>query len=141
MSFSGVHHISITAGHFEESVRLYQEGLSFAIKHTWGRDKKVCMLEAGDSVCIELTEGNPGPGAGGGPCGNGQWMHLALRTDDIERDYRRAVEAGFLGKSPPAYADIMEAEPEPVYLWFAYLTGPDGEEIELIQELEGPAEH
>ena len=134
----GIHHVSITSGHFAETARLYQEGLGFTIKHAWGRDRKVYMMETGDGSCVELTEGEPGPCTGGGPFENGQWMHLALRTDDIRRDYQRALDAGFHGKLPPTYADILEAEPEPVYMWFAYLTGHDGEEIELIQELEGP---
>ena len=134
----GIHHINITTGCFARAVRMYQEGLGFTVKHTWGRDRKVCMLETGDGACVELTEGEPGPCAA--PSGNGQWRHLALRTDDIRRDHQRALDAGFQEKLPPTCADILEAEPEPVYLWFAYLIGPDGEEIELIQELDGPAQ-
>lgn len=133
----GMHHVSITTGCFDRAVRMYREGLGFTVKHTWGRDQKVCMLDAGDGVCVELTEGRPGTHAGGGPFGNGQWMHLALRTEDIRRDYQRALDAGFQGTLPPTYADILEAEPKPVSLWFAYLTGCDGEQIELIQELDG----
>lgn len=139
MSLSGVHHIGITTGHFAETVRLYQEGLGFTVKHIWGRDKKVYMMETGGGTCVEVFEGDPGPDEGGEPHGNGEWMHLALRTDDIQADYQRALDAGFKGKLPPTFADILEAEPKPVYLWFAYLIGRDGEEVELIQEVEGPA--
>lgn len=139
MSLSGVHHIGITTGHFADTVRLYQEGLGFTVKHIWGRGKKVYMMEAGNGTCVEVFEGDPEADASGKPDGNGRWMHLALRTDDIQADYRRALDAGFQSKLPPTYADILEAEPEPVYLWFAYLVGYDGEEVELIQELEGPA--
>ena len=138
MSQLGVHHIGITTGHFAETARLYQEGLGFTIKHIWGRDKKVYMMETGDGACVELFEGEPGLDEGGGSHGNGQWMHLALRSNDIQADYQRALDAGFKEKLPPTYADILEAEPEPVYMWFAYLIGYDGEEVELIQELEGP---
>lgn len=138
MTAKGVHHIGITTGHFAQTVRLYQEGLGFTVKHIWGRGKKVYMMETGDGTCVEVFEGDDAPDASHAAHPNGEWMHLALRTDDIQQSYRRALAAGAKPKLPPTYADILEAEPEPVYMWFAYITGFDGEEIEFIQELEGP---
>ncbi|MDD4849379.1 MAG: VOC family protein [Gemmiger sp.] len=140
MSIQGVHHIGITTGHFADTVRLYEEGLGFTIKHTWGRDKKVYMMETGDGTCVEVFEGEEAPAASHAQHANGEWMHLALRSADIHADYARALAAGAKPKLPPTYADILEATPQPVYMWFAYLIGYDGEEIELIQELEGPAQ-
>lgn len=140
MSVQGVHHIGITSGHFEETVRLYQEGFGFTILHRWGKGKRVYMMQTGDGTCIEVFEGDPAPEEDHSVHGNGEWMHVALRTNDIRGDYAKAVQAGAKEKLPPTYADILEATPAPVYMYFAYLIGCDGEEIELIQELDGPDE-
>lgn len=140
MKACGVHHIGITSGHFEDTVRLYQEGLGFTIQHRWGKGKRVYMMQTGDGTCIEVFEGDPAEAKDHSTHDNGEWMHVALRTDNIREAYARAVAAGAKEKLPPTYANIMEATPEPVYMYFAYLTGYDGEEIELIQELDKPDE-
>lgn len=138
MNAVGVHHIGITAGNFAETVRLYQEGLGFSVKHIWGHDQKVYMMETGDGTCVEVFEGEPLPAQSHAQHTNGEWMHLALRTHNIEESYQRALAAGAKPKLPPTYADIAEATPHPVYMYFAYVIGFEGEEIEFIQELEGP---
>lgn len=134
----GIHHVGITSGHFEQTVRLYQEGLGFTVKHIWGRDKKVYMMEIGNGSYVEVFEGDPGQDTPQGSIPNGRWMHLALRTDDVEASYRRALEAGASPLQPPTFADIQEAKPQRVYMLFAYVTGFDGEQIEFIQKLDGP---
>ena len=139
MAAQGVHHIGITTAHLDETLGLYTRGLGFAVKHIWGRDKKVYMLETGDGTCVELFDGEPEPAAPAKPR-NGNWMHLALRTDDVQKSYQAALDAGAKPKLAPTYADILEARPEPVYMYFAYVTGFDGEEIEFIQELDGPVD-
>lgn len=136
MMGKGIHHIGITSGHFAETVRLYQEGLGFTVKHIWGHEKKVYMMETGDGTCVEVFEGESAPAGDHSAHGNGEWMHLALRTENIEASYAQALKAGAKAKLPPTYADILEAQPEPVYMYFAYVTGFDGEEIEFIQELD-----
>lgn len=134
----GVHHIGITTGHLPETLHLYQDGLGFTIKHIWGHEKKVYMMETGDGVCVEVFEGDAQPSVPVSQQTNGRWMHLALRTSDIRASYNRALQSGAKTKLPPTYANILEAAPAPVYMYFAYITGCDGEEIEFIQELEGP---
>lgn len=137
MSAPGIHHVAITTAHLADTLQLYRQGLGFEVKHVWGRGQKVYMLDVGGGACVELFEGAAGEGAAG-PRENGGWMHLALRTSDIAASYEKALAAGAKPKLPPTYADIAEAQPRPVYMYFAYLTGFDGEEIELIQELDGP---
>lgn len=136
----GIHHAAITTAHLADTLRLYEQGLGFTVKHIWGRDKKVYMLDVGGGACVELFEGDAQPEGAGVPCQNGRWMHLALRTGDIKASYQKALDAGAKPKLAPTYANILEAQPRPVYMYFAYLTGFDGEEIELIQELDGPVE-
>lgn len=139
MSAQGIHHIGITTAHIEDTLRLYQQGLGFTVKHIWGRGAKVYMMETGDGSCVEVFEAETqAPETDHARHQNGEWMHLALRTSDIQASYQRALAAGAKPKLPPTYADILEATPQPVYMWFAYITGFDGEEIEFIQMLDGP---
>lgn len=136
----GIHHVGITAAQFEKTVRLYQDGLGFTVKHIWGRDKRVYMMEICEESYVEVFEGEAEGGKPHSSQKTGEWMHLALHTDDIEESYRRALDAGAKPLHPPTYADILEAKPEPVYMLFAYVIGFEGEQIEFIQELDGPRE-
>ena len=127
---NGVHHIGMSSTHFDDTVRLYQDGLGFTVKHTWGKGQRVYMMDMGDGSCIEVFEEKEKelPQVG-------RWMHVAINTDDIRKSYDRAVKAGAKPKLPPTFADIVEATPAQVNMWFAYVTGFDGEEIEFIQEV------
>jgi glyoxylase I family protein len=118
----------MASNHFDETLRLYRDGLGFTILHSWGRDKRVLMMDTGGGG-VELFE-EPDRAL---PA-IGRWTHVALNTPDIQESYRRALAAGAKPKSEPRFAEILEAAPEPVYMWFAYVTGFDGEEIEFIQE-------
>jgi glyoxylase I family protein len=126
---TGIHHVAMSSNHFDETLKLYQDGLGLKVVHTWGKEKRVAMLDTGDGSCIELFEETDTsiPAAG-------RWKHLALNSQNIEASYRRAIEAGAKPKMKPSFARILEATPTPVYMWFAFLTGFDGEEIEFIQE-------
>ncbi|MCR8660395.1 VOC family protein [Paenibacillus endoradicis] len=126
-----VHHIGMTSYNFDQTIKFYQEGLGFTIKHMWGRDKQVYMMDMGDGACIEVFEGGQEETP---PMG--RWLHVAIRTNDIQASYQRAIAAGAKPKLEPTYADILEAKPKPVYMYFAYVIGFDGEEIEFIQELD-----
>lgn len=53
----GIHHVGITAAQFEKTVRLYQDGLGFTVKHIWGRDKRVYMMEICEESYVEVFEG------------------------------------------------------------------------------------
>ena len=127
---NGVHHIGMSSTHFDDTVRLYQDGLGFTVKHTWGKGQRVYMMDVGDGSCIEVFEEKEKelPQVG-------RWMHVAINTEDIRKSYDRAVKAGAKPKLPPTFADIVEATPAQVNMWFAYVTGFDGEEIEFIQEV------
>ena len=140
MSAQGIHHVAITTAHLQDTLRLYRQGLGFEVKHIWGHEQKVYMLDAGGCTMIDGTDRSAPMALTGAPRQSGEWMHLALRTGDIAASWQRALDAGAKPKLPPTYANIMEAQPRPVYMYFAYLTGYDGEEIEFIQELDGPVE-
>lgn len=127
----GLHHIGFAAQHFEETLHLYTQGFGMTIKHTWGHGEPIHMLDMGNGACIELFHQTPS--ACQTPC----WQHITLKTADIRTAFQRAVRAGARVEREPTFAEIPEAQPQPVKMWFANLRGYEGEEIELIQEVEG----
>lgn len=130
----GIHHVGMISHHFDDTIRFYRDGLGFTVKHTWGKGERVYMMDTGGGSCIEVFDG----GSDEETMPGGSWLHVALYTDNIHESYRRAIAAGGKPKLEPAFADILEATPKPVYMWFAYVIGYDGEEIEFIQEIEEP---
>jgi hypothetical protein len=63
-----------------------------------------------------------------------------LKADDIHADFAKAAiaspnPAGHTG-GRPIFCDVIEAKPQPVQFWAAGITGFDGEDITLIQNLE-----
>lgn len=125
----GLHHVALTSFHFDDTIGFYQEGLGFTIKHTWGHEDRVYMMDMGDGGCIEVFEGGKKEVE---PCG--RWMHIAIKTDNIQASYDQAIRAGGKAKLPPTFAEIVEATPKQVNMYFAYVIGFDQEEIEFIQE-------
>lgn len=126
---TGLHHIALACNHLEDTIRLYTEGLGMKLHRTWGREKTITFLDMGDGSCVELFESTQ-------PVENGgNWLHLALETDDIRASYDRAVAAGARPHLEPGFADIVEAKPRPVQMWYAYVIGLEGEQIEFIQEV------
>ena len=138
MANLGAHHVGFTSGHWEETVRMYKEGLGFKDVYVWGGDANVHVMDTGNGFLIELFEGTEDPECsidGHRPHVNGEWMHLALHTDDIRASFDRAVAAGFRPKEEPRYSGVMISLPKPAHMYYAYVIGIDGEEIEFIQPL------
>jgi len=122
---TGFHHIALYCKDVERSLALYR-ALGFADKKSWGEgDSRAFMLETGGS-CVELF-------AGGKDVPDGKWVHLALKTPDCDAAYSAALAAGAAVKIEPKDVDIpAHSGPYPVRI--AFVTGPDGEIIELFQE-------
>lgn len=128
----GIHHVGMRSCHFDETVTLYQEALGFRKVYEWTDGPERCyMLDTGDGSCIEIFSGGEEelPSLG-------RFNHLALRVDDCRESYARAIAIGARPKVPPTYSDIAHAKPHPLKMWFAYVIGFDGEEIEFIQIVE-----
>ena len=111
MSAQGIHHVAITTAHLQDTLRLYRQGLGFEVKHIWGHEQKVYMLDAGGGPAVELFEGYTGElNAPGAPRQNGEWMHLPCARATLPPAGKgRWTRARSL--LPPTYANIMEAQP------------------------------
>lgn len=120
----GYHHIAIRVYDFDRTVSFYIEVLGFTERVRWGEgDSRAIMLDTGDSNYLEVfaggTEGQKGEGA---------FLHLALRSDNVTEAIELARAAGM----------EVTVEPKDVVLGgipvrIAFFKGPDGEIIELFE--------
>ena len=126
MGAAGFHHVALAARDFDTSLEFYQDGLGFPTAHAWGKPgDRAVMLDVGDGF-LEIFE-RPGH-----PVADGPFIHLALRVPDCRAAHAAALEAGAVEKTAPKDVDIPS---RPVYsVTISFVTGPDGEEIELFQE-------
>jgi glyoxylase I family protein len=121
----GFHHVAIRVHDFDASVKFYTEVLGFAERVRWGEGNgRGILLDTGDGNYLEIFAGGaPGPKP------EGAFLHLALRTDNVDAAIEVARAAGM----------EVTVEPKDVALGtvparIAFFKGPDGEIIELFQE-------
>jgi Lactoylglutathione lyase and related lyases len=121
----GFHHVAIRVHDFDASVKFYTEVLGFTERVRWGEGNgRGILLDTGDGNYLEIFAGGaPGPKP------EGAFLHLALRTDNVDAAVEVARAAGM----------EVTVEPKDVSLGtvparIAFFKGPDGEIIELFQE-------
>lgn len=121
----GFHHVAIRVHDFDASVKFYTEVLGFTERVRWGDgDKRGILLDTGDGNYLEIfAGGTPGPKP------EGAFLHLALRTDNVDAAVGVARAAGMEVTVEPKDVSLG-----PVTARVAFFKGPDGEIIELFQE-------
>lgn len=124
----GFHHIALKAVDFEKSLEFYTAlGLKFYTQ--WGEgDGRIAMLDLGDGGILELF-------AGGKSGDNANYIHFALKVDDVDAAYAKAIEAGATPKSEPKVVPLDSA-PVRLTLNCGFVYGPSGEELEFFRVLE-----
>ena len=127
----GFHHIALRAADYEKSMAFYCDVLGCEIKAAWGDPgKRIALLNLGDGGSIELFEESEGekPENGMAP---GVWWHLALRADDPDKAYARALAAGAKSHIAPKEAELGDN----LKVRLAFVIGLSGEIIEFFKEL------
>lgn len=125
-----LHHMGIYTKTLDKAVQFYCDAFGLTVQTMWVGDYRSAMLSMGAEACIELLECSEDKERGLGCC-----PHIAIKSRDIEADYKRALDAGATPIHPPIFCDVIEAEPEPVQFYSAAVHGIEGEEIALIQEI------
>lgn len=125
----GFHHIGMAVSDFEKSMAFYTDLLGFGRSILCGEmGRRAIMLDCGGGNFIELFEGFE---RGAKP--EGVWVHLAMQTDDCLGAVQRLRGAGVRIESGPTDCPLPFYEGASVRI--AFFRGPDGESIELYQQL------
>lgn len=128
MSTTGLHHVALNAADFDATIRFYVEGLGLDIHYQWvmSRGSRAAMLGGVNGTNIEVFEapGRPQPV-------DGAINHFALKTDNVDREYTAAVEAGATPQAEPM--DFALSGSPPAKARIAFCRGLDGEMIEFFQ--------
>ncbi|MBQ8369519.1 MAG: VOC family protein [Clostridia bacterium] len=125
----GFHHVALKAVNFEESLKFFTEGLGMKFYTQWGEgDGRIAMLDLGDGGILELF-------AGGAQGPNTNYIHFAMKVDDVDAAYATAIAAGAKPKSAPKVVPLQSA-PVKLTLNCGFVYGPSGEELEFFRILE-----
>ena len=134
------HHVAIRAIDFDETIRLYTEGLGFRVHFPFsvpGRIDRAAFLDAGDGRFVEVFGSESIVQAEGRPRfpnedrTEGAVLHFCLRAADTDASYARAMAAGAVSRVEPVTRRLSEDPPVDVRI--AFVAGPNGEVIEFMQ--------
>ena len=125
----GFHHIALRCADIEKSLEMYKAlGMKEIVR--WGEGEKlIVMLDVGDGGRIELFANGSDEYSV-----KGKWNHFALRVDDVDAAYQTALNAGFQQLILPKVVPL-NSQPEKISINVAFVTGPDGEELEFFREV------
>ncbi len=124
----GFHHIALKCKDIDKSLAMYR-ALDMTEEVRWGEGEKlIVMLDVGDGGRIELFANGSDEFAE-----NGKWQHFALRVDDVDAAYAKAIAAGFVPHVLPKVVPL-ESSPEKITINVAFVKGPDGEQLEFFRE-------
>ena len=132
MPVTGFHHTALRVRDLDASIAFYRDVLGLTPRLRWkmGNGGDAAMLDAGDQSYIELFHApDRADDAGGG------WLHVALRTDDVDGTLQAARDAGCEVTVEPKDTTIANTDRHPtenVPVRLAFFKGPDGEIIELF---------
>jgi glyoxylase I family protein len=132
----GLHHVSLRVRDMERSMELYREILGLSVIVAFDLNgNRFAMLEAGSGRYIELVE----TGADTRPAAEADvFWHLAFRSRNLEESLESVRAFGCEITRPITPLELMNRIGErPFPVRVAFFRGPDGEEIELIEDETG----
>ena len=120
-------HMALAVNDFERSLSFYR-ALGLTPYVTWGEGKdRIALLEIGDGSKLELFA------KGSENASDARWLHLAFGVENVDEAYRTALAAGAASVTPPTDMPLASS-PKRITLRVAFVTGPDGEQLEFCKE-------
>lgn len=136
LGLAGLHHVSLRVADLDRSLKLYRDTLGLSVKTAFTLDSlRFAMLQAGNSGYIELVEVKRAMQ----PVAEQHvaW-HFAIRANDLDTAFAAVKAAGYeitLPIRPLELTNTVTGEPMPLRV--AFFRGPDGEEVELLEDRSG----
>ena len=131
-----LHHVSLRVADLERSIAFYREGLGLTLGSAFElRGRRYALMVAPRGGRVELIESREVARL---PSESDVLWHFALETDDAQAALDAAVAAGGEVTVPLTALDLIdEVAGRPFRVRLAFVRGPDAEEVELIEELDG----
>lgn len=124
LSRCGFHHIALRARDYDKSLAFYTEGLGFPVAHSWGEGAgRIALLDLGDHNYLELFASAPDQQIQP----NGCFFHLALRSEDVDRDIETVRALGCTITIEPKSVEVNGKT-----IRVGFFLGPDGETLEFF---------
>ncbi len=131
---TGFHHVCINARrNYAATVSFYRDtlGLPQRVEFSYG-GRRASLIDAGSGNYIEIFDYSGEP-AESMPA---TLSHLALRTKHVDALIARLAEAGVVVTVQPVTIDLpTTVGPNPFVVRIAFFTGPEGESVELFDEV------
>lgn len=121
MNIKGFAHCGLYVPRLEETVLFYENVFGAANLGYFEASSRGCWLKIGEDI-LEIFQS--------GELGTGCFKHIAIACDDVDALYDRALSFGAGELIAPKDA-VLELK-EPVNVRLAFVTGINGEEIELF---------
>ena len=136
----GFHHVALRVKDFEASIKFYTEVLGMKIMFDGPHPLEpaivdhICLLDSGDGVCIEIVTGGKQDTVEFDQYRAGAYLHLALRSNNVDAVVKRARNAGVKILVEPMDVRLDAYNGNVKMGRVAFIQGPDGEQIEFFQE-------
>lgn len=125
----GFHHAAFRVTDFDRAMKFYCEGLGCKVALAWNEKPTRCaMLDLGNGDRVEVFESTEGEWVDL-KLTPGNWVHLALRVDDADLAFEKALAAGAKPNILPKDV-VLDGCPARI----AFVVGLDGEILEFFQE-------
>ena len=136
LGVAGLHHVALRVADLDRSLALYRDTLGLPVTFAFTLDnRRFAWLETGNSGYIELVEVKQ---AVRSTTEHDVLWHMAIRTDNLERSLDAVAKGGWTVMRPPTDFDLLNTvSNRRVAVRVAFFRGPDGEEIELLEDRSG----
>ena len=121
MKISGFAHCALYTSRLEETVKFYENVFGAENLGFFQAASRGCWLQLGKDI-LEIFESKD--------LGTGCFKHIAVACDDVDGFYHRALSFG--SNSLVAPKEAVLGLKEPVRARLAFVTGINGEQIELL---------